>query len=288
MPGFTIERPHRRTCRVRMVVSSTTGWEQWFLLRSDAHHDHAQARWDVEKRHLTEAVERGAGILDAGDLFCAMQGKWDPRADRSALREEYQAGQYLDTLVNEAVRFYGPYAGNWVNMSPGNHETAIRKRHETCLTERLVTRLNAEHGGRIEKMPYASWVQFRICMDYSSKSYTINLYQFHGSGGGGPVTRGVIGTNRRSVFLPDADVIWTGHTHDSWIMPITRERILQSGKPDRHTQYHISTPGYKDEFSPGDGWHIETGKPPKPIGAMWMRVFFAHSQPAVEFLEARE
>ena len=288
MPAFTVERPHKRTCRVRLTATTTVGWERWLLLRSDAHHDHTECRWDVEKRHLDEAIQRDAGILDAGDLFCAMQGKWDPRSDRSALRQEYQAGQYLDTLVNEAVRFYGPYARNWVNMSPGNHETAIRKRHETCLTERLVTRLNSEHGGAIEKMPYSCWVQFRVCIAGTTKSWTINLYQFHGSGGGGPVTRGVIGTNRRAVYLADADVVWTGHTHDMWLVPIVRERLTQQGTPTRATQYHITTPGYKDEFSPGDGWHIETGKPPKPIGAMWMRVFFSVSRPTVEFLEAKE
>jgi len=173
-------------------------------------------------------------------------------------------------------------------LSPGNHETAIRKRHETCLTERLVTRLNAEHGGQIEKMPYASWVQFRIVMSPHTKSWTINMYQFHGSGGGGPVTRGVIGTNRRAVYLPDADVVWTGHTHDSWLVPITREGISTPGFPRRSTQYHVCTPGYKDEFSPGDGWHIETGKAPKPIGAYWMRLHFQSAQPAIEFVEAKE
>lgn len=287
---WTLERPHKRTCQVRMVAPSHS-WEQWFLLRSDAHHDHAECRREIEKRHLDEALELNAGILDAGDLFCAMQGKWDRRADRSALREEYQYGNYLDTLVNEAVSFYGPYAEHWVTMSPGNHESAIRKRHETCLTERLVTRLNAEHGGDIQRMPYTGWVQFRVlygAKGRSRKMWTINLCQFHGAGGGGPVTRGVIGTNRRAVVNPDADVVWTGHTHDLWMVPITRERLTAQGRPYRHTQYHVTTPGYKDEFTSGDGWHVETGKPPKPIGAMWMRLFFHNARVTCEFREAKE
>lgn len=46
----------------------TVGAEQWFLLRSDAHHDSPIARNGLEKRHLEQAAERGAGVLDFGDF----------------------------------------------------------------------------------------------------------------------------------------------------------------------------------------------------------------------------
>jgi hypothetical protein len=32
--------------------------------------------------------------------------------------------------------------------------------------------------------------------------------------------------------------------------------------------------GYKDEHSPGDGFHIEKGREPKPLGACWLRFYY--------------
>jgi hypothetical protein len=65
-------------------------WEQWVLLRSDVHHDNPKCNQALEKQHLDEAAEYDAPIIDNGDLFCAMQGKWDKRADKAALRPEHQ------------------------------------------------------------------------------------------------------------------------------------------------------------------------------------------------------
>jgi len=46
------------------------------LLRSDVHHDNPKCNQDLERKHLDEAIEYDAPIIDNGDLFCAMQGKW--------------------------------------------------------------------------------------------------------------------------------------------------------------------------------------------------------------------
>ena len=59
------------------------------LLRSDAHHDSVHNLRDMEKRHLEEAIRDGAYILDAGDLFDAMQGRNDPRRGYQDLRPEF-------------------------------------------------------------------------------------------------------------------------------------------------------------------------------------------------------
>lgn len=243
-----------------------------FLLRSDAHHDNAHTDIDMERRHLEEAKERGALILDNGDLHCAMQGKWDRRADRTALRPEYQQGNYLDCLVDEAVKFYKPYAANWCLMGLGNHETSIIKHHETSLTERTVEKLKIIGSPHLHSCGYSGWVRVVIHSPRSRRSVSLWLYRHHGYGGGGPVTRGTIQTSRMAVYLPDADIVWTGHTHDQWIMPIERYRVTDNDRPYLDRQVHVRTPGYKDEFSPQDGWHIERGGPPKPRGSLWLSV----------------
>ena len=72
---------------IKLWFTDASKEDIWFMLRSDAHHDSAHCRRDLEKRHLELAMEKGAYILDAGDLFDAMQGRNDKRfrADNIAL-----------------------------------------------------------------------------------------------------------------------------------------------------------------------------------------------------------
>lgn len=264
----------RTVVRVDMRADKVANWEQWFLLSSDRHHDNAHTDHKAELRHLEEAKQRGAGVIDAGDLHCAMQGKFDPRQDRSALREEYQGGDYLDALVREAAEFYGPYSDNLIVFGRGNHEQSILRRHETDLTDRTVQAIKTTRPDTpLVAGGYGGWVVFRVLRHKCS--HNVRLKYFHGAGGGGPVTRGVIQTNRMAVYLPDADLVLTGHTHDSWIVPIARERLSARGVVSHDEQLHIRAGTYKDEYGDGhSGWHVETMKPPKPIGAMWLRFYF--------------
>ena len=287
LENITVRRTDKAVLRIDYRPNRTTD-PIWFLLRSDAHHDNAHTEIDMERRHLEEAKRRNALILDNGDLHCAMQGRWDRRADRSALRPEYQFGNYLDRLVDEAVEFYAPYAPNWCMMGLGNHETAILKHHETNLTERTVERLKLKGAVNLHCTGYAGWVRLMICPKGDRRSVSLWMYRHHGYGGGGPVTRGTIQTSRMAVYLPDADVVWTGHTHDQWILPIERYRVTSADVPYLDRQTHVRTPGYKDEFSPQDGWHTERGGPPKPRGALWMRVWMNRKHKVeYEFTEAR-
>ena len=266
-----------------------SGWEKWFLFGSDRHHDNAHTNWDLEKKHLDQALERGAGIFDFGDLFCAMQGKYDPRADTSQCRPEHRQGRYLDSLVETATEFYSPYAKNWMFLSPGNHETSILKRHETDLTERLAEQLGRSANGHPVVGAYCGYIRFRAVRKSSTSLGSVVVYYHHGYGGGGPVTRGVIQTNRMSVYLPDAQIVVSGHTHDSWVVPVSRSRLCRSGKTFIDRQTHIRVPGYKDEFTGGDGWHNHRGGPPKPNGAYWLRLFYNKSEDQIDYeiLEAR-
>ena len=274
---------------LNVSITLKPGNSKWFLLTSDRHHDNAHCSRALEKKHLDEAVERDAHIIDIGDFFCAMQGKWDRRADTTQLRPEYIGGNYLDLLVDEATKFFGPYADRFLQISPGNHETSILKRHETNLTERLVERLNQKSGDhKIHVGGFSGWVRFQLAYQSGKNSRAFNFYYHHGYGGGGPVTRGVIQTNRMATYLPDAHFVYTGHTHDEWLVPIQRARLSQAGKPYQDTQTHIRTPGYKDEFDDGEGgWHIERGGPPKPTGACWLRFYFLNKEFRHEIVAAR-
>ena len=270
---WTVDHTHRNVTSVNITIPKNANWEQWVLLRTDAHHDNPKCDQKLEKKHLDQARERNAAIIDNGDLFCAMQGKWDKRSDKNALRPEHQTGTYLDALVDTAAEFYKPYADLFAVLGRGNHETAITKMHETDLTDRLADRLKVAGSGCIAG-GYGGWVRFLFSMEGNQFRTSKTLYHYHGSGGGGPVTKGVIQTNRMVGVYPDADIIFTGHTHDEWIFPIQRARVSPQGKPYQDEQLHLRAPGYKNAWDDGyAGFEVERMHQPRPTGAMWLRFF---------------
>jgi hypothetical protein len=261
--------------------SLSAGWEQYFLLVSDAHIDNAHADRSMFERHMRQCRERNAKWMSNGDFLCLMQGKADNRADTSACRPEHQRGRYLDAVINTTADYIAPHADMALLFAPGNHETAVKRRCETDMNERLVEAAKARnpqcpaHAGS-----YANWVRFLVRQKDRRQvvGNSIVMYMHHGYGGGGPVTRGTIQTARMAVYLPDADIIWTGHTHDEWIMPIQRARLSLHGRPYLDRVMHVRSPGYKDEFSEQNGWAVEKGMPPKPKGALWLRFYMDHSR----------
>ena len=111
--------------------------EWWFLLSGDRHHDNPHADHALELKHLEMARSRNAGIIDVGDMHCAMEGKFDPRRNKAGIREEHaMAPDYLDSLVRYASDFYAPFSKNFIVIGRGNHESAILKNCETDITER--------------------------------------------------------------------------------------------------------------------------------------------------------
>lgn len=272
-PGTTeVIEKSRNVHFIKHQLKSTNEEDSlWVLLSFDRHHDNPKSDNVMELRHLRQAKERNAIIIDGGDLFCAMQGKYDPRSNKSDLKPEHKKGDYLDSLVKTAADFYGPYAHNFAVMAPGNHETNISKRHETNLTERLVTMLNDRHGSKIHVGGFSGWIKFQLLLH--GQALSVNMWYHHGYGGDAPVTKGVIQTNRQSVYLPDAHIVATGHTHNEWQFPIPRIRITNKGKVYHDEQLHLKVPSYKEEYVDGyGGWHIERGGPPKPTGAVWLRL----------------
>ena len=260
---------------VRMEIGE--GWEQWFLLQSDEHWDNPHCDRALHRRHHEQAQRRGAGILKFGDFFCAMQGKYDPRSSKDSIRPEHQTVNYLDALVDTAADYLAPYAANIALLCPGNHETAILKRLETNLTQRLANKVGVQAGG------YSGFIRFLFSRGDGGRS-SHSLFWHHGYGGGGPVTKGTIQTNRRGVWLPDPTFLVTGHIHEEWLLTQPRLRLGQTGKTYQDEQIHVQLPTYKDEFTLSGGYHVENGRPPKPLGGAWLRFFWdAHRRGGVGY-----
>jgi hypothetical protein len=272
-------RPLSRNVTI-VDVSYDGTLEQDFLFTSDRHWDNPDTDQVMQKRHMIQAVERDAGIFDLGDFFCAMQARDDKRSQKSKLKIEHKVDDYHDALVNTGIKFFRPYASHIIRIARGNHETSVLRKHETDLTKRLVEGLNTETDCEIHLGGYTGWIMFSFKDINSEKTELIKLWYTHGWGGGGPVTKGVIQTNRRAVYIPDATIIMSGHIHEEWQVPLTRLRLDNRGRPSRDEQLHLQIPSYKDEYQDGEyGYHVESGRPPKPVGAIWLTFSKARKQP---------
>jgi hypothetical protein len=289
---FTAER-FGDCIRVNVPCTRKRDWRFWCLVTFDRHWDNPHSDRQMQKRHLDQMIERGGCWFDGGDLFCAMQGKYDKRASKDSVRPEHQTGNYLDSLVNTAAEWFQPYASRCVFMQHGNHERSIKNRHETDLTERLIGMLN-QGGANVLRGKFTNITLFRFQYQanpgaeaYRNGSSVVSVCSDHGYGGGGPVTQDMIQHQRRSAFI-DTDVVVSGHTHDAWQCERMKLRYDQAGKVRTKSQLHLKVPTYKDDYGVGDGgWHVETGKPPKPLGAWWLKFFYDTDIDAVQFTAER-
>ena len=253
------------------VTGISGGWEQWVMLRSDAHHDSVHCDRKLETQQLELAKERNALILDGGDLFDAMQGKDDRRRSYADLRPEYNVRDYFGEIVKHAAKDYAPYMDNWLLFGRGNHEQTVLDKVGVDLTSNVSYQLRTEHAAPYAKTGgFGGYVRF-VFRAKGKGLGSKNLKYFHGSGGGGVVTKSMINAQRQQGMYPDADIVWNGHYHEGWIHPQPVERISDMGVIYTSLQWHIRTPGYKDEYGDGsDGWAVEKGMGMKPRGCAWI------------------
>lgn len=262
--AYTVERTGPNVLTLRHADVGM-GWRQSYLLMADVHWDNPYCDRKLLKRHLELAKSEGLGVLCIGDWFCAMQGKYDKRASKDDIRPEHQGGNYLDLLVDTAAEYLEPYRENLVMLSDGNHETAIRNHLETDLLARLCGALGVQHLG------YSGFVRFMFEAAGGGRRISKRLYFHHGAGGGGPVTKGMIQTARRAASV-DADIFATGHIHESFAAENPIVRLNDAGRETIAQQWHIQLPTFKQEYDLRGGFHVERGRPPKPLGA-WRLTF---------------
>jgi hypothetical protein len=262
--SFTVERTPDEALMIRHDAVME-GWEQWYLLRSDAHYDNPLCDRKLFMQHMNQARERNAGIIDIGDLFCLMGGKYDPRSDKRGVRPEYQVGDYIGAVEDDMIATHEPYADLFVVAADGNHNTSIQKRLEYDIQGRFCRALNINRG------KYSGWLMFRFGGTKGNRT-TRSLFYHHGMSGGA-VTKGALNPTRVAAYTPDADIVAYGHIHEQWLFPVERQRISDSGRTYFDTQYHVQCPTYKQEYVHG-GYHTEKARPPKPLGAWWMKFYF--------------
>lgn len=249
------------------------GWAQWLCFMSDVHLDSMFSNRDLFFQHLDMARERQARVAIVGDLFDAMQGKWDKRRSYCELRPEYRTDKYLDAIVEDVGKMLTPYAELFDVIADGNHETGVLKNCNTSLSDRLVAYLNMTCGTSIKHGGYGGWIRWMLLREDGTPSTSVRIKYYHGSGGEAEVTKGTIRAQRQAVYLPDANIVVNGHNHNSYAVPYSRERLSNKGRQYFDLQWHLRTPGYKQDYGDGQGgWAVERGGSPKPLGCCFVKL----------------
>ena len=236
---------------------------------SDLHWDNPKCDWIKLKKDLDYCKDNSMPIMINGDMFCLMQGRGDNRKNKSDIRPEHNNAKYLDSIVDTAVEFFAPYAHLLTVIGYGNHETAIIKFQETDILARFVQLLNIKCSSNVQVGGYGGWFIINQSLKGASTTATKIKY-FHGSGGGGVVTKGALNLTRALEMYEDFDIFSMGHIHENASRNDVRDAISQVPSGYRHNQkpLHLMITGaYKEEYGDGGkGWHVERGAPIKPIG----------------------
>lgn len=275
---FSLSAPARNVL-VLDVEQKAAGQPVEFLLRSDAHFDNPDSLSYLEVKHLDQAMERDATIIDLGDLFDVMEGKHDRRAAKH-LRPEHTNGSYLNQVIGTAADRYAPYARNWAMFGMGNHEYSVAKHTEFDLLQQLSATLRDRTGHSIHAGGFGNWIIVRVFRKGSSTYQTYRIYAHHGYGGGGVVTKGAIQGQRAAARVEGADLYMSGHIHEAWHMERLKTTLDVRLREVSKTVDQLCIPSYKEEFfeGKGRGFHHERGRDPKPTGAWWLRLWLTRDK----------
>lgn len=241
------------------------------LLASDLHLDHPKTDQRRVFAVFDEAASQGAKILLNGDTLCVMQGRNDKRSSKSSIRPEHLNVDYFGGLVDEIAGKLVKYAPHIIYMGDGNHETAVLKNNEIDITRLLVDKINLLAGTNIVRGGYHGFIQVVLHRENNTNIRRHTIYHHHGKYGG-EVTKGVLGVNRHAVVVPDADTIWTGHTHTGWLVMQPRMVLLGNHKVVTQLQYHVKTGTAKEDFIQPGGWTVERIAAPATMVAWYMDI----------------
>ena len=274
---------------IEIEVEASSTDELSVMYASDVHADSVACDLDLFQNHLEQANKLKAPVIINGDLFDAMQGRFDPRRDPEDLKKEFKVSSYFDALV----MWHSQLLRKFIDIpcfiiGEGNHEASVRKMNGTSLTERLAYDLSL-HGVNAVGVGY--WGYVRITFKYTKGNGNAShlLYFHHGKSNNAVVTKGAIEFQRQSVYIRDAQVVLNGHIHEAMSLAQKVERLNpKTMRTYTELVWYLRTPGYV--LSPSDngtvtGWISEKHKEPKPRGCMFGTYHYYKSEVTLDITQ---
>jgi len=261
---------HKRNVHEIAITYNNTQDSFPVLLVSDVHYDSKQCDREMFKRHIEYAQEHNAMVWCFGDLFDLMQGKYDKRANKSAVRPEYFVDRYIDAVCDDLAGMIKETGLPWL-LGYGNHETSIIRHLEVDPIQHLAGRLHSENYP-FWVGAYTGWVDMRFRRpDGSSTRHHLTHYH-HGAGGNAPRTKGTLRVDIDMAQYPDADLICQGHDHQKWHIPQSIRRYAGNTKAEvPQTVHHIQIGSYKSSGKKEMGYEVEKKFAEPRLGGWFLR-----------------
>lgn len=259
---------------------SYKNFEQWFLITSDRHFDAIGRTNKLEIDDLKLARDRNAYIIDCGDLFDVMQVTNDKRGSKSQLKGKYAADDYLDRVINDAIDYYSPYADLWAVQFTGNHEYSIERYHNTNLINRFCAGMK-QLGSPVLPNEYRGYIRVLIYRDLKRKNTAHQkiVYVSHGKLKSiAERSKGALGVDLKSSYIHDADILISGHNHNSWLIDKEVRRLQNNDVEVSAVQTHLNIPSYKQADLSGNGYEVMNEMMPKPSGSYWLKFYIKNNK----------
>jgi hypothetical protein len=271
----------KQTRNTHVLELNTKSKHQQIANLSDVHWDNPKCDRRKLKEDMDYCLKNNIPVFINGDFFCMMQGKYDPRRSKKDILPEHNVANYIDAVIEDAVEWFTPYASILTVIGYGNHETAIVKNLETDPLQRFVDLFNYKNkDNQIYTGGYGGWlvIKSKDCL-HAGYSRTMFMRYFHGSGGGGVVTRGEINLTRALEMYEGMDIFTMGHIHENKATAVVRDSFSYNKGSNSYEQsqkeIHLMITGtYKEEYADGfGGWHVERGAPIKPTGGRIINIY---------------
>ena len=180
-------------------------------LFSDIHWDSLDCDRPTLTQHFDYCLKDNRYILINGDFFDAILLK---DMKRAVPHNTDHRDNQLNVKLEEAAHFLTPYKENILFMGRGNHEESVIKHNGLDLMQMLTALLNAGEKHQIKYGNYANFIRINWLNNNKRSVLHYDIFAHHGAGGNAPVTKGMIDFSRLSKGV-NADLIWTGHKHNS-------------------------------------------------------------------------
>lgn len=212
------------------------------------------------------------GMGDYGDYINLK----DPRFDFNTLADwaKTEIGDLANAQTRRLSDYFEPIAGKCLGMVKGNHEDAIHKYTGNDCYKRLCLDV-IDNGKFIGDDKITLGYNGFIVLDfyrYSTKEAKkrVVIYVHHGYGGGRK-KGGKSNMLENLISNVEADIIITGHVHDSISFPDSLYKIDRNGNLKQISRWGLIASSYLSSF--GDGYDTYSEKAGyKPLALAWNEI----------------
>lgn len=188
-----------------------------------------------------------AYIIIGGDFSDVMQQAFDKRATKG--KDRYNEPNYLNSIVDDLVSFFEPYAKRILGFNQGNHESSQIKYHGIDIQQMLVYQLNYKCGTNIQINDFAGYYALKMNI-YPTRPIRYNIFFQHKPISGGSRSKGMLSADIISGRNPDADMYISEHIHTTFAHPFVVEKLNpMSDTITYYEKWYVQMPTMKSEHA---------------------------------------